>query len=146
MLGPRHYTKNQAKFRIFILQQILTFQCLFLSHIGTKSWNVKTFSLGGNFGKKKKPNKLFSGKVKTFCLTFSNKTKHFSIPEIKMFSCGMLKWPQNALFQVTSVFKLCFPLVLQPSEICSLEVFSLQSPCLDRVSCFMPKDSENPYR
>lgn len=62
-------------------------------------------------GKKtqKTPEKLFSfsGKVIAFCLTFSNKTKYFTIPEIKMFSCGMSKLPQNALFQVTSELFPC---------------------------------------
>lgn len=82
-------------------------------------------------GKKnpKKPQKLFSfsGKVTSFCLTFSSKTKYFAIPEIKMFSCGVSNWPQNALFQVTSeLFPLYYSLlghVVWKFALCSLHVW-----------------------
>lgn len=117
---------------------------VFIPH-WNKELKCQVFFSGWKFWEKKENTTkqakffFFFRNVKAFCLTFSNKTKHFNIPEMKMFSCGVLKWPPNALFKVTSVFKLCFPLVSQPSGICSLEVYSMQSPCLDCVSCVMPK-------
>jgi len=56
-----------------------------------KALKCQDFFSGWKLWGKKNQTNFFSGKVKAFCLTFSNKTKHFNIPEIKMFSCGLLK-------------------------------------------------------